>query len=185
MSAGASPEGEQPPNGGLQGLRDAEDNACQSFCADFMECVVPKAEWKQRARKTQMSVLVTPTLEAFAVVVYKNACKKWEDIYRQESTNGDEETVTSSLSNGSERHLYTGDSKGSRKYEGWSAEGMKLYNNVLDLVTHQRQRPGCTFDRNLIKRIAGQPKRGKHADDANQAPRVKNNIDQLVQIIGV
>jgi hypothetical protein len=156
---------------------------------DSVERVVPKAEWKQRARKTQMSVLVTPTLEALAVVVCKNACKKWDDICQQESTNGDEETETSSLTNGSERgnnrHLHTGDSKGSRKHEGWSAEGMKSCNHALDLVTLQRRRPGCTFDRNLIKRIAGQPKRGKHAEDANQAPRVKNNIDQLMQIAGV
>jgi hypothetical protein len=188
LDASRSSQGDPGPNGGLRGLRDAADNAYETFCENFMECVVPSSEWKMRARKNPMSFYVTPALEAFAVVVYKNAYRKWEETYRKE-TDEDDETETSSLTAGSgrgnTRHLYTGDSKGSRKYEGWSAEGMKLYNRVLDLITLQRGRPGCNFDRNLMKKIARQPKGGKHKDDVNQAPRVNSNIDQLMQIAGV
>lgn len=171
-----------------RGLRDDTDQNYQWFCEHFIECVIPSSEWKLQARKKLLSVYVSPSLEAFAVLVYKNAFAKWaEEFQLSDGSDGDDATDASSLttSSRSRRFLYTGDSKGSRKYEGWNAEGMNFYNDVLDLITQQRARPGCTFERNLLKKISGKPRGGRKHQDANQAPRVKNNIDQLMQIIGV
>jgi hypothetical protein len=182
QDAGGSSRGE---TSSIRGLRDAADENYQWFCEHFMDCVIPSNDWKLQARKNPMSVYVSGTLEAFAVLVYKNGYRKWEQEFpnRQE----DDETEASSLTTNSNnnRFLYTGDSKGSRKYEGWSAEGMKFYNEVFDLIGQQRRRRGCTFERNLLKKLASKPKSGGRSREANQAPRVKNNLDELMQMIGV
>ena len=101
----------------------------------------------------------------------------------------DDQTEASSLTTGSgaggRAFLYMGDSKGSRKYEGWSAEGMKMFNDMFDLIKLQRGRPGCSFEsRNLLKKIAAAPRIGRDRT-ANDAPRVRNNVEDLLQEFGV
>jgi hypothetical protein len=168
-----------------RGLRDATDQNYQWFCEHFLECVIPSSEWKLHARKKRLSVYITPTLEAFAVLVYKNAFTKWEVEFQLNDEDDGTETSSLTTSSSNHRFLYTGDSKGSRKYEGWNAEGMRLYNDLVDLITQQCGRAGCTFERDLLKKISGKPRVGRKSQDANQAPRVKNNVDQLMQMIGV
>ena len=58
----------------LWGLREtAAAKKYQWFCENFMECAIPSADWKLQSRRKKMSEYVTPTLEAFAIVVYYNA----------------------------------------------------------------------------------------------------------------
>jgi hypothetical protein len=168
-----------------RGLREASDNNYQWFCENFMDCVIPSNEWKRHARKKLMSDYVSQSLEAFCVLVYSNGFEKWNEEFPVAE---DEETEASSLTIGSRgncRFKYTSDSKGSRKYEGWSPEGMKLYNDILVLVGNQRQLPNCTFEQKLLKTLAGKPRGGRRHGDAATAPRVSNNISTLMDIIGI
>jgi len=175
-------QGEAPPVGGL---RQTIDKSYEWFCENFLECVIPTKEYKLHAKRRCLSIFVSPGLEAFAVLVYKNSYSKWDEFFGQDV---DDQTEASSLTTGSgasgRAFLYTGDSKGSRKYEGWSAEGMTMFNDMFDLIKLQRGRAGCTFERNLLKRIAAGTRIGRDRT-ANNAPRVRNNVEDLLQVFSV
>jgi hypothetical protein len=132
-----------------------------------------------------MSEYVPVTLEAFAVLVYKNAYKKWNAEYQLDEDDETEASSLTSSSRGTHRFLYTGDSKGSRKFEGWKPEGMRFYNEVLVLIGRQRGLLGCTFERTRLKTLAGRPRGGPGNENANRAPRVSNNVNLLMQMVGV
>jgi hypothetical protein len=171
----------------LRGLRDTTDDSYQWFCEHFMECVIPTSEWKLLARRKRMSEYVTPTLEAFAVLVYKNAFERWNEEFPSEDGNSDSVDGLSSLTSSGTicGFLFTGNSKGSRKYEGWNPAGMKFYNELLKLIGEQRGRTGCPFERNLLNCLASRPKGGRRNEDEIQTPRANNEVEQLMQIVGV
>jgi hypothetical protein len=169
----------------VQGLREDPDQHYQWFCMHFMECVTPSAEWKVKARTQCMSTFIPPGLEAFAVVVYQNAYQRWYDIFRSK----DDDTLTegsslSSLSGGPPRFLYTNNSRGARKYEGWTSDGTEFYNNVESLIRRQRLNPGCIFDITLLRKAAGKPK-NRGSGEGNGAPKANNNLDSLLEIVGL
>jgi hypothetical protein len=178
----------------LRGLLNTKDQSYQWFCEHFMECVIPTSEWKLLARRKRMSEYVTPTLEAFAVLVYKNAFETWNEEFPSEDNRGAEtdgvsdsaDGLSSLTSSGTIRgFLFTGNSKGSRQYEGWDPAGMKFYNEVLKLIGEQRGRTGCPFEQNLLHCLASRPKGGRRNEDEIQTPRANNQVEQLMQIVGV
>lgn len=167
----------------VRGLRDAPEGQYEWFCENFMQCVIPTAEWKLVCRRKLMSDYVTPALEAFAILVYMNAYDKWNEEFA--GTSCDEDSLTTSTSSGARRgFLYTGDAKGSRKYEGWNEAGMTYYNKLLVVINQQRGRIGNTFDRDLLKIMSLKSKRGAKKGE-REAPRVNNNIDMLKNMVGV
>jgi hypothetical protein len=94
-------------------------------------------------------------LEAFALLVYKNAFEKWNEEFPSEDDRGAETDGVSDSADGlsnltSSRttcgFLFTGNSKGSRKYEGWNPAGMRFCNDKLCLIGEQRGRTGCIFE---------------------------------------
>jgi hypothetical protein len=157
-----------------------------------MECVIPSADWKLKSRKKKLSQYVTTTLEAFAVVVYYNSFEVWNQRWRAEvaaasSISGSEEIDDVSTLSGETKctFRFTGDSKGSRKYEGWNSAGVEFYNDLLSLVERQRARPGCTFERDLLTALATKPKRGRANSSESQPPKARNHVSELMQIVGV
>jgi hypothetical protein len=123
--------------GGLRETAAAENY--QWLCENFMECAIPSAEWKVQSRRKKLSEYVTTTLEAFAIVVYYNAFDVWNqqwcvepaaDIAGNEGAD-DISTLTAATKCA---FRFTGDLKGSRKYEGWNSAGVGFYNELLSLV---------------------------------------------------
>jgi hypothetical protein len=150
-----------------------------------MDCVIPTTQWKMEARQKRMSEYITAPLEAFGVLIYKNGFTKWNDDFPSSddgSANSTRNSETSSLTAGSRGRgfLFTGESKGSRRFEGWSPQGMMFYNDVLSLINTQREQIGCPFERNLLERLKSKAKKGRRREEANLAPRVENGLDDLM-----
>jgi hypothetical protein len=156
-----------------------------------MECVIPSADWKLKSRKQKLSQYVTTTLEAFAVLVYYNSFDVWNQRWRVDASvstnNSGENDDISTLSGATHRcaFRFTGESKGSRKYEGWNSAGMEFYNALLGLVETQRGNPGCTFERRLLAALATKPRTGRANDTEIQPPQARNHMSELMQIVGV
>ena len=51
------------------------------FCLHFIEAVVGSAKWKQCKASQQLRKFVTPSDEAFAMVVYENNFARWYEEY--------------------------------------------------------------------------------------------------------
>jgi hypothetical protein len=95
-----------------------------------------------------LSNYMPEALEAFAVVIYANNYKK----FLQEHWKYDSGEL-SSVSGGAEstESLFTSDGRGAGKYDGWSEDGMELYNRIFGVVERQRKRP----ERKALKREYG------------------------------
>jgi hypothetical protein len=138
------------------------------------------------ARQKRMSAYVTAPLGAFGVLIYKNGfSRSWnKEVPSNDdgSAESNRNSETSSLITGSRGRgfLFTGDSKGSRRCEGWNTQGMKFYNDVLSLIKAQQGQTGCPFERNLLDSLKNKPKEGRSREEANQAPRVENGLDKLM-----
>jgi hypothetical protein len=154
-----------------------------------MECVIPSTDWKLKSRKKKLSQYVTTTLEAFAVLVYANSFDVWNQRWRVESATSisEESDDLSTLSGATNRcaFRFTGDSKGSRRHEGWNRAGMEFYNELLGLVENQRNCPGCNFESKLLTALASKPRRGRATDAESHPPKARNHVSELMRIVGV
>ena len=82
-------------------------------------------------------------------------------------------------------YRFTGDAKGSRKYEGWNTKGMTFFNDLLVLIKKERNCPGCVFERNLLETFAKKPKKGRRSGAEADAPRASDELSMLMPIVGV
>jgi hypothetical protein len=179
-------EESSPQRSATRGLREAPGDHYLWFCENFMDCVIPTVEWKLQSKKKLLSEYVQAPLETFAVLLYKNGYNKWTETFRPKDDDG---TELSSLSNSSQvkaSFLYTGDSRGSRRYEGWNNDGMTFYNETLVQINLQRGNPGSRFEHTLLKRLTEVHRRApNNNDEPNRAPRATNSIGDLMRIVGV
>jgi hypothetical protein len=176
----------------MRGIREtAAAKSYQWFCENFMECAIPSAEWKIQSRKKRLSEYVTTTLEAFAiVVVYYNSFDVWNQGWSVETSaetagnegNDDVSTLTAAPKCA---FRFTGDSKGSRKYEWWNSDGVGFYNQLLSLVEKQRNTPGCPFESKLLTALVSRPRKGRAGDVEDQQPKARNHMSELMRIVGV
>jgi hypothetical protein len=175
----------------IGGLRDA--TTCQSyqwFCENFMECVIPSSEWKLKSRKQKLSNYITPTLEAFGILVYFNSFDVWNQRWKSSdnsSSSTEIEDDLSTLSGGTEKcsFKFTGDAKGSKKYEGWNGNGMHFYNNLLGLVESQRARTGCTFENDVLYALASKPRNRGGSHEGTAPEKARNHMNVLMDLVGV
>jgi hypothetical protein len=137
-----------------------------------------------------MSEYVTITLKAFAIVFYYNGFDVWNQRWSVEPT--DDTTRNEASDDVSTLTLatkcsfrFTGDSKGSRKYEGWNSAGVGFYNELLSLLDIQRNNPGCPFERNLLTALVSKPRTGRTSDGEEQQPKARNRVRELLRIVGV
>jgi hypothetical protein len=186
------------PNNPTRGLRDAETAKHYLwFCEHFMACVIPSADWKLKSRNKRMSEYVTVSLEAFAILMYYNAFPVWDQRWTVDTVTTDGSDTSAALEASDEDDvstlsgltpkkgfMFTGESKGAKKYEGWNNEGMAFYNDLLALVEKQRGHPGCTFEHDLLVALSKKKSRGG-IDAENQPPQVRNQVDELMRIVGV
>jgi hypothetical protein len=130
-------------------------------------------------------------LEAFAIVVYYNAFDAWNQRWSVEPTadtagnegNDDVSTLTAATKCA---FRFTGDWKGSRKYEGWNSAGVGFYNELLSLVENQRNNHGCPFERNLLlTALILRPRTGRASNAEDQQPKARNHVSELMRIVGV
>jgi hypothetical protein len=115
----------------LEDILEMRNGGEYVFFADVcMECVAGKIDWKNQRSTVPMSKVASVTDEAFALLLLDNGYYQWCDMARV-----DNPTKRSTLA-----PKYTqGRSKGgSRRYEGWSTEGIDRFNELTDMVKKNR-----------------------------------------------
>lgn len=166
----------------VTGLRAKPENY-QWFCETYMKCVIPVMEWKHHSRKKPLSKVVTGSLEAFAVVVYVNGYKNWNERWKVDpsSESGSISTVSTTTTNNSPTvpYRFTGNSKGSKRFQGWEREGIDIYNGLVALIRDQRASKTCKFEHNLLQKLATTSRREKKKGADGGGPKALNDLDDL------
>ena len=118
-------------------MRSAEDKTVYfAFIEYFVSAVIGRKRYKQNRCDNHLSKYVTPSDEALAIILFDNNIDTWMDQAKHNLTKSGE--VKPKYTNG-------GSSKGevasSRKYQGWSEEGLKKFNELHGMIKRDRASP--------------------------------------------
>jgi hypothetical protein len=95
-------------------LRQEKHGAYTFFAEHIINCVAVKKDWKQQQFESSMRDSSTVTDEAFAILLLENSRDKWEAMARSKNGKSTEPT----------KYTRTEREGGTRKYNGWSDEGL-------------------------------------------------------------
>jgi len=152
--------------GEISGLRQNKE-IYMKFLQHFAKTVYGKT-FAQESKTTLLSSFLQPGLECFLVLAYINGYEVWksEGMRRRPNTLlntllNDDNTATGSsmisdLSSEAQNHLpkykFTANGRGSKTGEGWTEEGLALYNALRKAINVQRKdvTNGPTFDSDFL-----------------------------------
>jgi len=103
------------------------------FLEYFVSSVTGKNHFKYHRCDKLLSEYVTVCDEALAILIFENNIDTWKDLYLKNITKNS--TVRKKYTNGGSSK---GDTASSRKYQGWSSEGIDRFNELFDLVKADR-----------------------------------------------
>ena len=126
-----------------------------------------------------MSKVATPSDEALTLLIIENNERRWTDAHElmQKGATG------SSLQLGPTRYTSAGRNgkkKGfTRKYSGWNAEGIKRFNEILDMVRMDRQLNQKWFDEIWVNHVKN--KQCKNDEDDEKWDNSGKNATTWIQ----
>jgi hypothetical protein len=121
-------------SGGMNELDDrhlAKKDAYCFFLDNILECVAGKKEWKKDKLSCKVSKAVTVSDEAFALLLLSNSWEVFEEYATNEKNNNFKRDIKA-------KAKYTSKRGGSRRFEGWTQEGIALYNKLSQRIVADR-----------------------------------------------
>jgi hypothetical protein len=91
-----------------------------------------KSRYSEKVANTMFGSLVSPSQEAFTMLLYKNGFKKWVWMHNGSVSSEASEASNGATSDGSPGYIYTARTSDltSRKKGGWSRMDMLKYNEL-------------------------------------------------------
>ena len=129
----------------IAALRSAE-GTYGWFATQFLPAVVGSRCWNANYRKKTLSLFVSISDEAFALVSFENNYERWSDMFQQKNTKS---SRVAALWTNSGASLKDGQSK---RFRGWAIAGIEKYNSYYDAIKKDRdQNPD--FEVNLLRQF--------------------------------
>jgi hypothetical protein len=147
-------------------MRTNNGNAYELFCDKFVSLVVGRHDWKSRESTEMISSMATVSDEAFAILIFENNYDVWtEDV----TENRDGEKASSK---------YTQNGAGTKKYQGWTVEGLNRFNYLAALVHADRKRDDKKFETMVLQKKDRNNKiRKRKRSSENNFQRVKCYVE--------
>jgi hypothetical protein len=142
-------------------LRETEEH--MTLLEMFTRLVVTSKIFKEKATVYPLRKYMPPTMEAFLILSYVNSYGFWMKLFEaspafaEQAAGGIEGDELSTYSG---QRLFTSDSKGKGKYNGWSPEGMTLHRRISGIIKAQREDTaalGVEFEQELMRRFSAKP----------------------------
>ena len=157
------------PLADFQQMRKANYEVYELFCDAFVSCVTGRYKYKKNILKTRMTHVATVSDEAFAHLLVENSYDRWVDIHN----NKDQASVPTGKrkrweSNKPPKYTFGGlqSVDGSRRYKGWTDEGINRYNELFQKVARDRRKRPSFATQYLAQKMAENTKaRSKQAED--------------------
>ena len=152
------------------------------FVQHFLSVVVGKRTYAKKCHVERISTFVTPSDEALAILLYENSYDRWIDMAKKRNTK--KSTILPKYTNGGESTGVTGSSK---KYGGWSLDGIERFNELYDLVKancesdkakgYPFEEAFCIYSLELFNDNASNKRKRDDADDSPvRTISVKNDL---------
>ena len=119
----------------LFNLRKDETGIYEKFVDYLLSAVVGKQIYKSRKHKSLVSTYTSISDEAFALIVVENNWERWVDMHEQK--NFKSSNVMPKFTNAGKTR-YSGNGSSNQKFKGWSAAGLKRFNEIFLMVKQDR-----------------------------------------------
>jgi hypothetical protein len=124
-----------------------EDNLFELWCNTFFRPGYGTAAFRDRCKKKTLSEILTVYDEAFIVATIDNNYERWmkEAELLSQGNTVDKKKLP--------RQKYTNDAASSKKYQGWSTEGLDFFNNknVNDLIQLRNTSASRALEKNYME----------------------------------
>jgi hypothetical protein len=160
-------------------LRGPDSEAFKFFCNHLLQNVIGKVEWRTNKAASKIIHMATPSDEAFALLLLENSEERWRDMYVKRNMKSSE--VLAKYTNAGDKSK----KRHSCKFQGWSNDGLKRFNQLLDIVIANRISNMLWEDEFLQERAsifsAGIPPKRRRKDDVVEERVVpKNDLSYLM-----
>lgn len=116
-------------------MRKNTNNAYELFCERLLSHIVGKVDWKTKGSTEMISTIATVSDEAFAILTLESNYSLWkEDVLGV--TGGGTKAVS----------RYTQNGAGTKKYQGWTDEGLRRFNVLAAMVHADRVHDNGVFE---------------------------------------
>ncbi len=118
------------------------------FTDRMIRAVHGKSRYSEKAANTLFGSLVSPSQEAFTMLLYRNGYQKWVWMHNGSVSSEASEGSNGDTSDGSPGYIYTErTSEMTSRNGGWSRLGMLKYNDLYKKVKENRVADGGAYDR--------------------------------------
>lgn len=146
-------------------MRVNRNNAYSTFCNQVLSQVVGRNKWKMRGSSASISEIATVSDEAFAILLFENNYTLWN--IGSVAIEDDPANVVTDVKPTAK---YTLNGAGTKKYKGWTDEGLLRFNKLAMLVHADRIRDKGKFE-------AEQKQMKKDAEDGKKGKKRKRQLD--------
>lgn len=108
-----------------------------NFIDFYLSGIIGKMFYKENRCEKLLSEFSSISDEALAILIFENSKETWHDMVKN---NSKKSMVTRKYTNGGSSSVKQGSS---RRYQGWSHEGMEQFNVLFDLVKENRASPNA------------------------------------------
>jgi hypothetical protein len=141
-----------------QSSNGGQNEAYIFFCEHFLKCIVGNTTFnKMQKLNLKLSEIATPSDEALGLLLLENNEFKW---LSEAQNKGNRSNQDGNWNNDKPKYTSGGRSKGTtkgltRRYGGWKSDGIKRFNELIDLVKEDRLKNGGWFDEIMKARVHG------------------------------
>jgi hypothetical protein len=149
------------------------------FVEHFVKCIIGVTNFNRFWRTfSKFSDFVTPTDEAFGLLLLMNSEDRWNDekerIDAKEPYKENDLLPTKYSGFGQTNKKEKGFTK---KFSGWKQGGIDKFNELLELVKESRYRNGSWFDEEVIRMLRDHEEASKQAaEDQKPVTRAGNDL---------
>lgn len=163
-------------DGSIGGLRENKE-LYSTFLRTYGKAVIGRT-FAMEAQTRTLSEFLPTSLEAFLILAYENGYAMWKKEAinklkdgrgRDKSGNSEEEEAEEEVN-----FKFTSGARGSKRCEGWSDEGLALFNRLFDEIEKQRgdeEGTGLAFERDFL----AYDEREQEAENDENFREVRNN----------
>ena len=155
-------------------LKRQKEDTFLVFADTFLSRVVGMAFWRKHCAKMPISEMATVSDEAFTLLLLENYWDQWStkniDEYKSEVTI--DEATNQKKKRKATWGKFTSGAWGSRRFGGWSKEGLVRFNQLYSQVEQDRKKENAaeveeTYRLKCVNNKSKKRKRATHDNDFN------------------
>jgi hypothetical protein len=151
----------------------------------MIRAVHGKSRYSEKAANTLFGSLVSPSQEAFTMLLYKNGFQKWAWMHNRSVSSEASEASNGDTSDGSPGYIYTARTSDlTSRNGGWSRMGMLKYDELYEKVKDDRVVDNGAFDSEYmmhwVEKTRSKRKRRRDNGSQLQSLTVSDDLEDLL-----